>query len=102
MAVKAILCDGLRAFTNAKGWVFFFFTLDWEVRSWSHVCLKCCPGLFSISDGRNLVFGMASSFLSCLCIFLDACLFDLLSRSVLYSGLGQFGGVPSNSVYLMV
>lgn len=36
------------------------------------------------------------------CIFLDACLFDLLSRSLLYSGLGRLGGVPSNSVYLMV
>lgn len=69
-AVKPVPWDGLRAFTNSKG---LFFLLHWEVRSWSHVCLERRPGPVSISDGRNLVFGMASSFLSCLHIL--GCLF---------------------------
>lgn len=74
-------------------------------QSWSHICLNCFPGLFSVSDGTYLVFGMVSNslhFFSCLCIFLDACLFDLLSRSVLYSGLGWVRSSLSSTVYLMV
>lgn len=44
------------------------------MRSWSHVCLKCCPGLLSISDGRNLVFwnGILVPFMS---VHILGCLF---------------------------
>lgn len=83
-----------------------------HISSWnkngSHVCLNCLPGLFSVSDGTYLVFGMAllisfhvcaySWMLVCLIRFPGLCSIPVLAVFGAHSPAPLPHGVEDSSV----